>query len=60
MDKINVWIVAHVTLLAGSHLGRGCVVGANSLFNKERLTCDLGKTDLKHYMEQFRFAYLSR
>ena len=31
----DVWIGARVTLLAGSHIGRGAVIGANSLVNKE-------------------------
>ena len=31
----DVWIGARVTLLAGSHIGRGAVVGANTLVNKE-------------------------
>ena len=31
----DVWIGANVTLLSGCHLGRGCVVGACSLVNKE-------------------------
>lgn len=31
----DVWIGANVTLLAGSHIGRGCVIGACSLVNKE-------------------------
>lgn len=31
----DVWIGARVTLLAGAHIGRGAVVGANSLVNKE-------------------------
>ena len=30
----DVWIGANVTLLSGSHIGRGCVVGACSLVNK--------------------------
>lgn len=29
------WIAARVTILAGTHLQRGTVVGANSLLNKE-------------------------
>lgn len=29
------WVGAHVTLLGGTHLNRGCIVGANSLVNKE-------------------------
>lgn len=31
----DVWIGARVTLLAGAHIGRGTVIGANSLVNKE-------------------------
>lgn len=31
----DVWIGARVTLLAGAHIGRGAVIGANSLVNKE-------------------------
>ena len=31
----DVWIGANVTLLSGCHIGRGCVVGACSLVNKE-------------------------
>ena len=31
----DVWIGARVTLLAGAHLGRGAVIGANTLVNKE-------------------------
>ena len=31
----DVWIGARVTLLSGAHIGRGAVVGANSLVNKE-------------------------
>ena len=31
----DVWIGARVTLLAGTHIGRGSVIGANSLVNKE-------------------------
>lgn len=31
----DAWIGANVTLLAGSHIGRGCVIGACSLVNKE-------------------------
>lgn len=31
----DVWIGARVTLLAGAHIGRGSVIGANSLVNKE-------------------------
>ena len=30
----NVWCGANVTLLSGAHIGRGAVVGANSLVNK--------------------------
>lgn len=29
------WVGARVTILGGTHLNRGCVVGANSLLNKE-------------------------
>lgn len=31
----DVWIGARVTLLAGAHIGRGAVIGANTLVNKE-------------------------
>ena len=31
----DVWIGARVTLLSGAHIGRGAVVGANTLVNKE-------------------------
>lgn len=31
----DVWIGARVTLLAGVHIGRGAVIGANTLVNKE-------------------------
>lgn len=31
----DVWVGARVTLLAGTHIGRGSVIGANSLVNKE-------------------------
>lgn len=31
----DAWIGARVTLLAGAHIGRGAVIGANSLVNKE-------------------------
>ena len=31
----DVWIGAKVTLLAGAHIGRGAVIGASSLVNKE-------------------------
>ncbi len=31
----DVWIGANVTLLSGCHIGRGCVIGACSLVNKE-------------------------
>lgn len=31
----DVWVGARVTLLAGTHIGRGAVIGANSLVNKE-------------------------
>lgn len=31
----DVWIGARVTLIAGAHIGRGAVIGANSLVNKE-------------------------
>ncbi len=31
----DVWIGARVTLLAGAHIGRGAVIGASSLVNKE-------------------------
>lgn len=31
----DVWIGARVTLLAGAHIGRGVVIGANTLVNKE-------------------------
>lgn len=31
----DVWIGANVTLLSGAHIGRGCVIGACSLVNKE-------------------------
>lgn len=31
----DVWIGARVTLLAGAHIGRGAVIGANSLVNRE-------------------------
>lgn len=31
----DVWIGARVTLLAGAHIGRGAVIGANSLVNKD-------------------------
>lgn len=31
----DVWIGARVTLIAGAHIGRGAIVGANSLVNKE-------------------------
>lgn len=31
----DVWIGARVTLLAGTHIGRGAVIGASSLVNKE-------------------------
>lgn len=31
----DVWIGARVTLLSGAHIGRGAVIGANSLVNKE-------------------------
>ena len=31
----DVWIGARVTLLAGSHIGRGAIIGANSLVNKD-------------------------
>lgn len=31
----DVWIGIGVTLLAGTHIGRGCVVGAKSLLNKK-------------------------
>ena len=31
----DVWIGARVTLLAGAHIGRGAVIGANTLINKE-------------------------
>lgn len=30
----DVWIGANVTLLAGAHIGRGCIVGACSIVNK--------------------------
>ncbi|CCZ70048.1 chloramphenicol acetyltransferase [Bacteroides sp. CAG:702] len=30
----DVWVGANVTLLCGAHLGRGCIVGACSLVNK--------------------------
>lgn len=31
----DVWFGANVTLLAGTHIGRGCIVGACALVNKE-------------------------
>lgn len=31
----DVWIGANVTLLAGAHIGRGAIIGASSLVNKE-------------------------
>lgn len=31
----DVWFGANVTLLAGTHIGRGCIVGACSMLNKE-------------------------
>ena len=31
----DIWIGTNVTLLAGTHIGRGCIVGACSLLNKE-------------------------
>ena len=31
----DVWVGANVTLLAGAHLGRGCVVGAGAIVSKE-------------------------
>lgn len=31
----DVWIGARVTLLSGAHIGRGAVIGANSLVNKD-------------------------
>ncbi|MBR5512133.1 MAG: hypothetical protein IKU50_08020 [Bacteroidaceae bacterium] len=31
----DVWCGANVTLLSGAHIGRGAVIGANSLVNKE-------------------------
>lgn len=31
----DVWVGANVTLLSGAHIGRGCVIGACSLVNKE-------------------------
>lgn len=31
----DVWVGANVTLLAGSHISRGCIIGACSLVNKE-------------------------
>ena len=31
----NVWVGQNVTILKGSHIGRGCVIGAKSLINKK-------------------------
>lgn len=31
----DVWFGANITLLAGAHIGRGCIVGACTLVNKE-------------------------
>ena len=31
----DVWIGANVTLLAGAHLGRGCIVGAGAIVSKD-------------------------
>ena len=31
----DVWFGANITLLSGAHIGRGCIVGACSLVNKE-------------------------
>lgn len=31
----DVWVGTNVTILSKAHLGRGCIIGANSLVNKE-------------------------
>lgn len=31
----DVWFGANITILSGTHIGRGCIVGASSLLNKE-------------------------
>lgn len=48
----DVWIGMNVTLLSGAHLGRGSVVGANSLITKRSITpplCGCGRQPSKNH-----------